>query len=51
MNLAINNAGFFGTVAFVPVVDGELIIEQPMKTIAKGRLNAVCIRSTFSLLP
>ena len=40
-NLAINNAGFFGTVVVVPVVDGELIIEQPMKTIAKGNLNAV----------
>ena len=40
-NLAINNAGFFGTVVVVPVVDGELIIEQPMKTIAKGILNSV----------
>ena len=40
-NLVINNAGFFGTFVVVPVVDGELIIEQPMKTIAKGNLNAV----------
>ena len=40
-NLAINNAGFFGTFVVVPVADGEPIIEQPMNTIAKGNLNAV----------
>ncbi|PAV17979.1 cephalosporin esterase [Pyrrhoderma noxium] len=49
-NLAINNAGFFGTFVVVPVVDGELIIEQPMKTIAKGNLNAeryLAVSNTF----
>ncbi|PAV17978.1 cephalosporin esterase [Pyrrhoderma noxium] len=49
-NLAINNAGFFGTVAFVPVVGGELIAEQPMKTIAKGFLNSeryLAVSNTF----
>lgn len=40
-NVAINNEGFFGTFVMVPVVDGELIVERPMQTISRGKLNGV----------
>ncbi|KAG0695775.1 Alpha/Beta hydrolase protein [Suillus ampliporus] len=30
---------FFGTIVFVPVVDGTFIVERPTVTISKGRLN------------
>ena len=40
-NVAINNEGFFGTFVMVPVVDGELIVERPVQTISRGKLNGV----------
>ena len=49
-NMAINNEGFFGTFVMVPVVDGEFIVERPMQTITRGRLNGVrlcCFRKSF----
>ena len=42
-NVDINESGFFGTFVLVPVVDGELIVERPIETILKGRLNAVSV--------
>ncbi|KZP16273.1 alpha beta-hydrolase [Athelia psychrophila] len=30
---------FFGTSAFVPVVDGKFIVERPTQTLKKGKLN------------
>lgn len=39
-NVDINESGFFGTFVMVPVVDGELIVERPIETILKGKLNA-----------
>lgn len=42
-NLDINNSGFSGTFVTVPVVDGEFIVERPVQTILRGKLNGVCI--------
>ncbi|KAG0695323.1 Alpha/Beta hydrolase protein [Suillus ampliporus] len=39
LNYDINLDGFFGTIVFVPVVDGTFIVERPTVTISKGRLN------------
>lgn len=41
VNDDINKSGFSGTFVTVPVVDGDLIIERPIETIIKGKLNAV----------
>lgn len=41
-NIALNGEGFFGTFVMVPVVDGEFIVERPMQTISRGKLNGVC---------
>ncbi|KAI5117710.1 hypothetical protein M0805_003199 [Coniferiporia weirii] len=38
-NSAISLDNFFGTFAFVPVVDGSFIVERPIQTILKGKLN------------
>lgn len=40
-NVAINNEGFYGTFVMVPVIDGDLIVERPLQTISRGRLNGV----------
>jgi hypothetical protein len=34
---------FFGTFAFVPVVDGELIRESPGKQLSAGAVNGVSV--------
>ncbi|KAL5513133.1 hypothetical protein ACEPAH_3531 [Sanghuangporus vaninii] len=38
-NLAICQGSFFGTFAFVPVVDGEFIVDRPTEIISRGRFN------------
>ncbi|KAL5536969.1 hypothetical protein ACEPAF_792 [Sanghuangporus sanghuang] len=38
-NLAICQSSFFGTFAFVPVVDGEFIVDRPTEIISRGRFN------------
>ena len=40
-NVVINEAGFFGTFVLVPVIDGDFIVERPVQTILKGKLNGV----------
>ena len=40
-NVVINEAGFFGTFVMVPVIDGDFIVERPVQTILKGKLNGV----------
>ena len=47
-NVDINESGFFGTFVMVVVVDGDLIVERPIQTIERGKLNPVRIllRST-----
>lgn len=40
-NEQINLSGFYGTFTTVPVVDGDFIVERPMETILKGKLNGV----------
>ncbi|KAG1758247.1 Alpha/Beta hydrolase protein [Suillus occidentalis] len=39
LNYNINLGGFYGTLTFVPVVDGSFIVERPTVTLSKGRLN------------
>ncbi|KAF7972538.1 hypothetical protein HWV62_17734 [Athelia sp. TMB] len=49
-NALIITSGFFGTVAFGPVVDGEFIIERPMLTLGRGRVNGdilLAVTNTF----
>lgn len=41
-NTVVNGEGFFGTFVMVPVVDGEFIVERPVQTISRRRLNGVC---------
>ena len=43
-NLAICQSAFFGTFTFVPVVDGDFIVDRPTEIIRRGRLNGVSIR-------
>lgn len=44
MNAGINVGAFYGTFTFVPVVDGEFIVERPTETMSKGKMNGVrCI--------
>ncbi|KZP16256.1 alpha/beta-hydrolase [Athelia psychrophila] len=41
---------FYGTFAFVPVIDGKLIVERPTQTLKKGRLNGhvlLSVTNTF----
>ena len=40
-NTKLNLAGFFGTFTFVPVVDGEFIVERPTLTLERGKVNGV----------
>ncbi|KAH8113825.1 cephalosporin esterase [Phellopilus nigrolimitatus] len=49
-NVLINKAGFFGTFVTVPVVDGEFIVERPVETISRGKLNGdmlLSVTNTF----
>jgi len=41
VNNQIEGNGFYGTVSFVPVVDGTLIVERPTETLGKGKHNGV----------
>ena len=34
-------SAFYGTFAFVPVIDGTFIVERPSVTLGKGRVNGV----------
>lgn len=43
INVAMCENGFSDTFLLVPVVDGDFIVERPVETILKGRLNAVSI--------
>jgi hypothetical protein len=45
-NMKINGDGFFGTVALVPVVDGEFITQRASLALAHGKVNGV--RSSIS---
>ncbi|KII87402.1 hypothetical protein PLICRDRAFT_177155 [Plicaturopsis crispa FD-325 SS-3] len=45
INFNINQAGFFGTFVFVPVVDGSFIVERPTVTLAKGNANGRAVLS------
>ncbi|KAI5115695.1 hypothetical protein M0805_004464, partial [Coniferiporia weirii] len=38
-NIDVCLNSFYGTFAFAPVVDGSFIVERPMQTILRGRLN------------
>lgn len=40
-NMNLNLGQFFGTYAFVPVVDGTFIVERPTVTLEKRRVNGV----------
>lgn len=42
-NVEINESGFYGTAVTVPVIDGKFIVERPVQTIERGRLNPVCV--------
>ena len=44
VNFDIGQQGFFGTFFFVPVVDGEFIVERPLETLQKGHGNGVSSR-------
>ncbi|KAG7095877.1 hypothetical protein E1B28_006567 [Marasmius oreades] len=39
INTKINEAGFFGTFTFVPVVDGKFIVQQPIEAMKQGKVN------------
>ncbi len=41
INVALNVAGFFGTFAFVQVVDGSFITQRPIEALRQRKLNAV----------
>ena len=43
VNVNVSNSGFFGTCAFVPVVDGMLITKQMTELLYAGRVNGVSI--------
>ena len=43
VNVNMSNSGFFGTCAFVPVVDGTLITKQTTELLRAGRVNGVSI--------
>lgn len=40
-NVNICNSVFFGTFAFVPVVDGTLVTERPTQLLKQGKVNGV----------
>ncbi|KAJ7149175.1 Alpha/Beta hydrolase protein [Mycena crocata] len=39
INLALNNAAFYGTSTFYPVVDGEFIRERPSVALSQAKVN------------
>jgi cholinesterase len=41
VNLEIDASGFFGTIVFVPVVDGSFITESPTELLKAGKVNGV----------
>ena len=43
VNVNMSNSGFFGTCAFVPVVDGTLITKQTTELLRAERVNGVSI--------
>ncbi|KAJ7775486.1 Alpha/Beta hydrolase protein [Mycena metata] len=45
VNLAISNDFFFGTFAFIPVVDGEFIVQRPTVSLAEGKVNGKALLS------
>jgi cholinesterase len=45
-NVNICNSVFFGTFAFVPVVDGTLITERPTQLLKQGKVNGVSCNYT-----
>ena len=36
-------AAFLGAFAFVPVIDGEFIVERPYETLSRHTVNGVCL--------
>jgi carboxylesterase type B len=48
LNYNINLDGFYGTLTFVPVVDGSFILERPTVTLSKGRLNGNSLLSVVN---
>ncbi|KAL0065718.1 hypothetical protein AAF712_007201 [Marasmius tenuissimus] len=47
-NEKINVAGFFGTVAFVPVVDGTFIRQRPTQALKEGKVNGNAMLSVHN---
>ena len=43
VNMNMSNSGFFGTCAFVPVVDGTLITKRTTELLRARRVNGVSI--------
>jgi hypothetical protein len=41
VNNAIADADFFGVFVWVPVVDGSFIVERPIQTLSRGKVNGV----------
>nr|GAT61115.1 predicted protein [Mycena chlorophos] len=39
LNLNIDVASFYGSIAFLPVIDGSFIAENPLAQVAKGKVN------------
>jgi hypothetical protein len=48
-NTVISAAAFFGTFAFVPVVDGEFIRESPGRQLSAGAVNGVRLAGCVSI--
>jgi len=49
-NINLTESEFFGEFQYTPVIDGSLIVESPIKTITRGRLNGevlLAITNTF----
>ncbi|KAJ7703523.1 Alpha/Beta hydrolase protein [Mycena rosella] len=44
-NVNINGDAFFGTVALVPVVDGQFIAQRPTLSLAQGKINGKALLS------
>jgi hypothetical protein len=45
----ISAAGFFATSLFVPVVDGEFIVQRPTLSLAQGKVNGVWFFTFFGI--
>lgn len=48
-NLVINNAGFYGTFLFVPVVDGTFIVRPTAESFALSNINGQRLLTIFNL--